>query len=506
MKYSIGIDIGGTHTDAVLVDSQNKIVAATKTETTPSLEQGVKTVIAELLQQVDSSAITGIFVGTTHATNAILERRDLFRVGLIRIAGHRPESLRPCFEWTKEMRDTVLVGYETVDGGFECDGRSITPFCQKQAAEAAERLIAKGAESIAIVGVFSPISGDQEKECAEAIVNIPISLSHEIGGVGFIERENATILNAALKQPMEKGFRNLEKARDALGLSCPLYVTQNDGSLIDLQQAIAYPLLTVSAGPTNSFIGACQLAKVKDAIVIDIGGTSTDIGLIRNGYPQRSISNAQIGGVSLNFRMPDVLALALGGGSYIQEKKIGPRSAGSRLMQEAKVFGGASLTMTDVAYKAGCLDLPQGNFDRIGISQSFTHEVMQKATEMIQSGICVMRGNRKDLPVIVVGGGAGIASYDGTEVVIPDFAAVANAYGAALAEVAATVETVVSLEDREKTLDRLKQQALQEALQKGAKDPRVVDLKVVPYHYMPNQLARVIVTASGVWAKPFGVR
>ena len=122
---------------------------------------------------------------------------------------------------------------------------------------------------------------------------------------------------------------------------------------------------------------------------------------------------------------------------------------------------------------------------------------MKKCDLMIQEGIQIMRGQQEELPVIVVGGGARIASYKKRKVIIPENAAVANAYGAVLAEITATIECVVSLKDRESTLGELQQKVIYEALNKGAKNPRIVDLKIIPYHYMPNQLAKVIVTASG---------
>jgi N-methylhydantoinase A/oxoprolinase/acetone carboxylase beta subunit len=506
-EYVIGIDIGGTHTDAVLIDSNKNIVKKYKTETSADLEEGVKVGLEHLIQGIDKKSIRGIFVGTTHATNAVVENKNLYRVGVIRIAGHHPKTLNPCFSWPDEIRKSVYVGAVTIDGGFECDSRPITPFNPTQAREAVEKLIADGAESLAIIGVFSPICADDENACG-AIANeitggkIPITLSHQIGGVGFIERENAAILNAALKKPMEKGFRNLEKVKNELKITNPLFVTQNDGSIIDIKQAIAFPLLTISSGPTNSFIGASKLAGLEDALIIDIGGTTSDIGIILNGYPRRSMHNTHIGGITLNFRMPDVMALAIGGGTYVDPNplKIGPQSCGRNLFREAQIFGGSSLTLTDVACLAGCMNIEEGSLDQIKIEKSKIQEVMKEVSKRLRNGLQVMRGERKGLPVIIVGGGAGIGSYEKTEnSIVPEHSDVANAYGAALAEISATVDTVVSLNEREKTLDELKERAIGVAVSKGADKnvTRIVDVLVIPYHYIPNNLARVIVIASG---------
>jgi N-methylhydantoinase A/oxoprolinase/acetone carboxylase beta subunit len=508
-KYSIGMDIGGTHTDVVLIDRNQKIVAYFKTETTIPLENGVKRALKQLLEvaDVDRSLIEGVYVGTTHATNAILEARDLHRVGVIRIAGHRPELLSPCFGWPTFLKEAVLAGVETISGGFECDLREISPFRPHEAVEAANKLAEKGMESLAVVAVFSPIEPRHEIECLNALKeaygeDFPISLSHQVGGMGFIERENAAILNAALKRPMEQGFRNLEKVVAELGLEVPLYITQNDGSLIGLDKAVETPLLTISSGPTNSFIGACKLSGSSNAIIVDVGGTSTDIGMVVNGYPRRSMHNATIGGVCLNFRMPDVLALAIGGGSKIAadgtgQFLVGPQSCGKMLRSSAQIFGGKQLTLTDIACVLGKMDVDGSVLSQVQITKEQALKIMEDIERRIVSGIARMKGERADLPVIAVGGGAGIAASAATD--LPSNYSVANAYGAALAEIAATVDTVVSLTAREQVLQELQERAIEEAVRKGAhsRTTRIVELQIIPYHYLPNHLARVVVSASG---------
>ncbi len=491
----IGIDIGGTHTDAVLVED-GKILRSYKTLTTNPLEKGVVNALSAMGMVEHLEAIK---VGTTHATNALLEGKSLYRTGVIRLAGHQPDSLNPCAGWPQFLKERVFGGVETVDGGYECDLREITPFCPKQVAEAALRLVEKGVESIAIVGVFSPILSEQENEAAEEARNVlggdfPITLSSEIGGIGFIERENASILNAALKKPMREGFSRLQSAIVELGLNAPLHLTQNNGSVIDLERAIEYPLLTVSSGPTNSFIGACRLAGVEDAIIVDVGGTSTDIGCVRNGFPRRSIHNVSFGGVSLNFRSPDVLALSIGGGSLVDGMQVGPESCGGQLTSQAQAFGGELLTLTDAACVAGVFSIPEADLGRVRLTEAEAQELIACVRAKIAHGVDKMRGDRRGLPVIAVGGGAAIAGFSQ-----PEYQAVANAYGAALAEVSATVDTVLSLADRDKQLELLKDQALQLAVDEGAAltSVRIVDLQVIPYHYVPNQLARVVVTASG---------
>ena len=265
--------------------------------------------------------------------------------------------------WPCDLKEAVIVATETIGGGLECHGGALTTLCQKEARSAIQRLLDQGVESLAIIGVFSPLNGEQEKLVANLISGVPVSLSYEIGGIGFIERENSTVLNAALKGVMETGFRRLEAACTALKLTCPLMITQNDGSLITMARAIDYPVLTISAGPTNSFMGGCRLARLDQAIVVDIGGTSTDVGLIRNGVPVRSLNRSMIGGVALNFPMPDVLSIALGGGSLVDltSMRIGPQSVAKNLKQQALSFGGDQLTLTDIALSMGYVCIPGAN-------------------------------------------------------------------------------------------------------------------------------------------------
>jgi N-methylhydantoinase A/oxoprolinase/acetone carboxylase beta subunit len=511
-QYIIGVDIGGTNTDAVLVDGNERILNAVKTTTTDDISQGFKTALRLLLDRshVPLNRIEGLFVGTTHATNAILQRKELFRVGAIRIAGHYPDMLPACFAWPKELKKAVCAGMETISGGFECHGGALAPLHEEEARKAIQNLLKQGAESIAIIGLFSPLSGKHEEEIATLVHELagkdfPISCSHKIGGIGFIERENSTILNASLKRVMRSGFQSLETAAREMGITAPLMITQNDGSLIDMAHAIEYPVLTISAGPTNSFIGGAKLARQKDAIIVDIGGTSTDVGLVQRGFPNRNINISNIGGVMLNFPMPNVLSIALGGGSLIafsdSNLTIGPTSVAKDLQTHAQAFGGSQLTLTDVALSLDYLKIPHADGTLVSLSHNVGQSIFDQVRKSILQLVCKMQGESMNLSVILVGGGAGLlpASFLTIPYTIPPHFDVANAYGAALAEIAGTVDTVVSLQNREEILESLHEAAKQKAVDAGAKKEtlRLIDQQIIPYSYIPNHLARVIIKYCG---------
>lgn len=501
--YRIGIDIGGTNTDAVLVHSTGTIVAWNKSSTTPDVALGVKVSIEQLLLKsgIPPQQIHSICLGTTQATNALLERKELYRVGVLRLAGHNPEVYPSCQGWPQQMRHAVHAATETVGGGFDCDSSAISPVDASQVRQSVEKLLERGAESLAIVGVFSPLNGEQELYAADLcqMYDIPISLSHEIGGIGFIERENSTILNAALKKVMAKGFATIKSALEVLLLRCPLWITQNNGSLITLAKAIEYPVMTISAGPTNSFIGGAKLSGMHDAIIVDIGGTSTDIGILHNGFPRRSLRSSHIGGIPLNFSMPDVLSIAIGGGSHICRDtplKIGPDSCGHRTFSEGLCFGGNQLTLTDAALGAGRLKIPGASPSPLMPDREGCEAILTYAEKQIDSAIAKARGPNSQLTVILIGGGASLLKVAGQNELSP-FAAVANAYGAAFAEICASVDAVISLKERKDSLEALQQRAIAAAEALGAYEPRIVDLQIIPYHYLPQQIARVLVTASG---------
>lgn len=511
-KYKIGIDIGGTNTDIVLVDSELSIAAYAKLITSNDVNQSIREGIRQIItdSSINPEDISGIFLGTTQATNAIHQYNQLYRVGVLRIAGHNPQSIPTCYSWPEELKNALYAGTETVDGGFECHGDVITPINPEQIRVAIEKLQKKKMESLAIVGVFSGLNPCHEllaQQIAKEVTKgkIPISLSHKIGGTGFIERENSTILNAALKCLMTEIFQNLVSTCSGLGIACPIMVTQNNGSILDVSQAIEYPVLTISAGPTNSFIGGVKLAKIEDAIVVDIGGTSTDVGIVRKGIPRTCLNNSKIGGITLNFPMPDVQSIALGGGSHVnieREKfEISSKSCGNRTFMESVSFGGKQLTLTDVALALGTIEIPGAKPKNVNLSHRGCKVVMDEALRKIYELISKIGPEERSLPIIMIGGGASLLPKNllGGRCVTPPYANVANAYGAALAQVSATIDTVVSLVERDRILGELQQQAIQAAIKKGAdyQTTKIVEIEILPYHYIPNQIARVIVRASG---------
>ena len=192
-------------------------------------------------------------------------------------------------DWAEDIQK-VAVGSAIIGGGFEYDGKELA--LRRGGREGLlHRYEGKGVKSVAISSVFSTVRNDHELEaaklCREVMgEDIHVSISSEIGSMGLIERENATILNAALWQVAERFTKGFAKSlRDEGITNADVYLSQNDGTLMTMEHARRYPILTVACGPTNSIRGASYLSSLKDAIVVDVGGTTTDLGVIQNGFP-----------------------------------------------------------------------------------------------------------------------------------------------------------------------------------------------------------------------------
>ena len=234
-----------------------------------------------------------------------------------------------------------------------------------------------------------------------------------------------------------------------------------------------YPVLTFASGPTNSMRGAALLAGLKEAMVVDIGGTTSDVGMLMHGFPREAAVSVDIGGVRTNFRMPDVLAIGLGGGSLVRDDgaRIGPDLVGYELTKRALVFGGDVLTTTDIVVAAGLEDI--GDRSRVSICKDTIETALATIHRMADTAVDRMKTSAAPLPVVLVGGGAILVSGDlprASDVVRPEHSSVANAIGAAVAQVGGEVDRVFAVEGttRDAVLDIAKREACDRAVAAGA--------------------------------------
>ena len=513
--YKLGIDVGGTNTDAVLIDENLNVVADIKCPTTGDIYDGILAALRTVLAQsgIDRSQIKQAMLGTTQCTNAIVERKNLAPIGILRIGAPATLGIPPMVDWAEDI-SKIAVGSAVIGGGFEYDGKQLAPFDAEAAKKFFLEMKEKGVKSIAISCVFSTVRNDHELEaaalCREVMgEDVHVSISSEIGSMGLIERENATILNAALWKVAERFTEGFAQSLADEGITnADVYLSQNDGTLMTMEHARRYPILTVACGPTNSIRGASYLSSLQNAIVIDVGGTTTDLGVIQNGFPRESSVAVTIGGVRTNFRMPDVVSIGLGGGSIVREHAdgsvtVGPDSVGYEITKKALVFGGDVLTATDIAVRLGMVEL--GDASKVAhIPEELAKKALAAIGTLVEDAIDSMKVSSADSDVILVGGGSIVLPEKlagAAAVVKPDHFGCANAIGSAISKVSGTFEKLINYDEipRDKALEQAKAEAVELAVAAGAirETVEIIEVEDVPLAYYAGNTNRVKIKAAG---------
>lgn len=515
----IGIDVGGTNTDAVLMEG-SRVIHAAKTPTTPDVSDGVTTALRQIVEEsgLDTATVDAVMIGTTRFTNALIERTGLQETACLRLGLPATACLPPMVDWPDRLRETVGGHGYLAHGGHEFDGREISSFDETEIRDIAREIRQRGIRAVAVSSVFSPVNGTHERRAAEIVTEVipdaHVTLSGSIGRIGLLERENAAILNASLGELARRTTAGFEAAMGRTGITAPFYVTQNDGTLMSAEFAAGHPVLTFASGATNSMRGAAFLSGLQDAVVIDVGGTTTDVGVLQGGFPRVAALAVAIADVRTNFRMPDTYSIGLGGGSIVEPRPlaVGPRSVGYELTTRALVFGGDTLTVTDVMVAAGRANL--GDACRVGdLDAGLIAGVEDHIQEAVNLAVDRVKVSAKPVPVIVVGGGSGLIPRrvaGASEMIRPRHYAVANAIGAASAQVGGACDRVFSLAEtsRELAFEAARREAADRAIAAGA-DPdtvEVLDMDEVPLAYLPGDAVRITARAVGDLAPSGGPR
>ncbi|XP_057316586.1 uncharacterized protein LOC130657611 [Hydractinia symbiolongicarpus] len=522
MKFTIGVDVGGTNTDVAIIDG-TKVIGWSKSSTTEKITDGVINAIESAFKNAVVNGysnvkenIKRVNIGTTHFINAVIKRENLSKVACVRLCGDASHCLPPFVDFPEDLQEQVDGGYYLLDGGFEFDESLIAELKTKEIINTIKAISNAGIKHVAVVGIFSPTNPSQEKVVEELLMQefpeATYTLSHQLGYLGLLERENATILNESLKVLCQKTIAGFKSAMQDIGLNCLVYFTQNDGTLISEQQVLKFPVFTFSSGATNSMRGAAHLSSLKDAIIVDIGGTSTDVGVLMNGFPRGASSRVKVGGVNTNFRMPDTKSIGLGGGSIVKIHddqttcSVGPSSVEYRITEKALIFGGDTLVTTDVAVASGRVEL--GNKANVShLSDATIQEVMGVIQEKVEAAVDSIKLSGDVCPVVVVGGGSILIDAEkpfvgASYVVKPSFYQVANAVGAALSKVSGTVDKLVTITEanpRERHIKDAKEEAIEIAVQNGAiRDTcNIVDVSEIEMSYMIVPCVRLHVKAVG---------
>ena len=278
----IGVDVGGTNTDAAVVDrakGKARVLSTAKTLTTADITSGVKEAIRlallKLEDRLTSVAVQQVNIGTTHFINAVVDGKRLAKVSVIRLCGTASKRLPPFSDFSSNIVDTIKGSIFLINGGYQFDGQDITKLDKTELLSVIETLKSRGERHIVVSGIYSPVRPDQEDEVVELIeTHYPeasVTASKSIGGLGLLQRENAAILNECIKPLCVEVITGFREALGELGLDCPLFLTQNDGTIMHEDLMMKFPVNTFASGATNSMRGAAFLSGVDDALVVDIG-------------------------------------------------------------------------------------------------------------------------------------------------------------------------------------------------------------------------------------------
>jgi len=408
MGYRLGVDVGGTFTDLLLIDEATGQTFRDKVPSTPSdPSQAVINGARGLceLQNIAPEEIDLFLHGTTVATNAMLEKK-IAKVGLVVTEGHRhlmqiarslvPGGLAAWIIWPKPEPMAALQRTIEAPERMDAKGLTVRELDESEMRARLERLkAAEEVEALTICLMNSYIDGRHEKAvaaiCAEVFPDIPISISSDIlPEMQEYERALTTIANSAVRPAVARYVGNLEKELQAWGTKAKLNLLRSDGGLMSAEKSAKAPVNLLMSGPAGGVAGAVWVAKsanVKNVLTLDMGGTSTDVALIENGAA-RLQRETSVGDLNVRASSIDVKTVGAGGGSiaFVPELtkalRVGPESAGAEPGPVAYGKGGELPTVTDANVVLGYL--PES---LLGGSFKLDREGAQKAVQTIADAL-----------------------------------------------------------------------------------------------------------------------
>jgi N-methylhydantoinase A len=380
MRYRLGVDVGGTFTDVLLLEETTGTTFRAKTPSTPADQSiGVLNGIAKVCTEagIEPSEIGQVLHGTTVATNAILQGKGA-RVGLVTTDGFRqvlqiarsfvPGGLAGWIIWPKPEPLAALENTVEVVGRLAADGSEITPLDEEQARSQLRRLAGAGIEALTVSLINAYANDAHERQIAEwaasELPGIPISISSNVlPEMREYERTLTTVANSYVQPEVSRYVRNLDRSLQDKGISAPLSILRSDGGLVQSAKAAESPVSLLLSGPAGGVTGAVWFAEqagYTDFLTFDMGGTSTDVALVLGGEP-RIGRETKVGDLAVRATSVDVRTVGAGGGSiaHVPELtkalRVGPQSAGADPGPAAYGQGGSEPTVTDANVVLGYL-------------------------------------------------------------------------------------------------------------------------------------------------------
>ncbi len=380
MAYRLGVDVGGTFTDILLIDEESGATYRAKTSSTPE-DQSIG-VLRGIERACETAGITlgdidEVFHGTTVATNAILEGKGA-RVGLVTTEGFRqvlqiarsfvPGGLAGWIIWPKPEPLAALEDTVEVRGRIAADGSVVAELDEEDARAQLRHLSQQGIEALSISLINAYANPDHERRvgeiAAEELPEIPVSLSSSVlPELREYERTITTVVNAAVQPHVARYVANLDSKLTSAGIHGKLCILRSDGGLVSAGVAAANPVNMLMSGPAGGVTGAtwaAEQAEFDDFLTFDMGGTSTDVALVQ-GLKPRIGRETTVGDLKVRATSVDVRTVGAGGGSIAhvpqltQALRVGPQSAGAAPGPASYAAGGSEPTVTDANVVLGYL-------------------------------------------------------------------------------------------------------------------------------------------------------
>ena len=469
----IGIDMGGTHIDGVLLEAgriQRSLKQPVRADDLPGTIWGM---LETLLEDVPAEAIRRIHLSTTISTNAIVEDKTA-EVAVLLQAG-------PGLKWDYSTLGSHVYHLE---GYVDHRGEMVQPPSQRELRSLRQTLGASEVEALAIVSKFSTRNPASEQQIAELFASdyAHITLGHSLSGkLNYPRRVHTAYLNAAVHAVFARFADEMQAALQALGVTAPIYILKADGGTMDLETAKQKPVESILSGPAASFMGLSALFPdlTQDAVLLDIGGTTTDIFFLADGIPLFEPHGIEIAGHKTLVRAVYSASMGLGGDSWVRvedgDLRIGPQRLGP-----AVAYGGEHLTPTDALVVLGRMEGAEPHRSRAQMEslaqalelsvEAAAEQILEQMCQGLASAVAEILERINSRPVYTIqdllhgdpvapqrvraiGGpvqalAPSLEAAFGLQVEVPEAFTIANAIGAALAKPTAAITLHADTERR----------------------------------------------------------
>lgn len=397
----IGIDVGGTHTDGIIIE-KGKVLASIKIPTNKeNLYSSIIGAVDSILENTEPGKIKRVVLSTTLTTNAIVQKKTEKTAVIVSSGpGINPKN--------HEIGDL----YKVVKGSLDHRGRELTPIDESEIRDLAKEIKSQGIKNIAVVSKFSPRNPDHENKKEEILSSNfeNIFKGHNVSGsLNFPRRINTTWLNASVHEAYKEFFLSVDKSFREKGINAPVHILKADGGTMPLKESVLFPAQTIFSGPAASVMGALPSAhKNHDTIILDVGGTTTDMAILARGVPVLAPNGIEIENIKTMIRAIETKSIGIGGDSFIEVTddniKIGPLRKGP-----AMAFGGETPTPVDAFVFLGKIDSPLKDNSVKGITElskkinkspeDTADLIIEKTAEKIVSSFKKMVGEINEKPV-----------------------------------------------------------------------------------------------------------